>query len=89
MDFSSEILLLKQLTFNEAFILTENVVSRMTHGGLIARLDFLLKTTKDERLSLEIQNLLMKVKDLSPTEYETLKQDILSKKILFPPNYTF
>lgn len=87
MDYSFHIEPRKQLSFCEAHILMENVNLSTTQGSFIARLDFLLKHTEDIRLLTELDNLLSKVKELTPTEFAQLKQDTLQRKIAFPPDY--
>lgn len=77
----------KQLSFCEANILIENVNQKTTQIGLITRLDALSQNTQDMRLLSELNSLLSKVKELTPSEFSRLKQDTLHGKALFPPDY--
>ena len=77
----------RQLSFSEAQILFENMTMLTTQISFIARLDLLLKNTQDERLSLDLDTLLSKVRELTPLEFEKLKQDTLGDKVIFPPDY--
>lgn len=79
----------RQLSFSEVHILMENMTKLSTQISFIARMDSLLKNTQDKRLSLELESVLSKVKDLTPQEFEKLKQDTLGDKVLFPPDYSF
>lgn len=86
-DFSPHIEIRKQLSFFEANLLMENINMRTTKESLISRLILLSQNTKDERLLLELKNLILILQDLTPANFEKLKQDTLLGHILFPKDY--
>ena len=75
-----------RLTFHESNILIENL-REQDHQGFIARLDNLLRNTQDPRLLAELEQLLSKLRDLTPGEYEQLRKDTIAGTVLFPPDY--
>lgn len=86
-DFSPVIKIRKQLSFFEANLLMENINMKTTKESLISRLILLSQNTKEERLILELKKLILIVQDLSPANFEKLKQDTLMGYILFPADY--
>lgn len=74
------------LSFNEANILISTLLMPNI-STFILRLDELLKTTQDPYLKEELDSLFRKIQTLSQDEYELLRKDVHSGKILFPPNY--
>lgn len=75
------------LTFHEANILIENLRSQ-EHAGFIERLDNLIRNTEDPRLLSELEQLLGKIKDLTPDEFSRLRADTEQGSVLFPPDYS-
>lgn len=74
------------LTFHEANILIENLRTQ-DKAGFIQRLANLSQHTPDPVLRHELTSLNDKILELSEREFATLRQDVLSGKVLFPPNY--
>ena len=74
------------LSFNEANILI-GMLFMPDISNFVQRLDYLLQTTDDPYLKEELASLLNKIQTLSQEEYDLLRKDIQSGKILFPPNY--
>ena len=74
------------LSFNEANILIGTLFVPDISNFLV-RLDHLLKTTDDPYLKEELESLSKKIQTLSQEEYNLLRKDVQSGKMLFPPNY--
>lgn len=74
------------LSFEEINVLLENVQVRNL-PDLIVRLDNLIKNTTDTSLQKVLNNVLDKVKELTPNEYKILLSDIEQGTVLFPPFY--
>lgn len=75
-----------RLTFHEANILIENLRDQ-NHTDFTGRLENLLRNTKDPRLQAELNQLLIKIHGLTPTEFEQLRTDTNAGTVLFPPDY--
>ena len=75
-----------RLTFNEANILTVNIMN-LSHPNFIIKLQELIKSTTDETLREATVSLLQKVANLTSEEYLLLQQDIKQGKVSYPPNY--
>ena len=82
MSFSFEVKPYTCLSFDEVNILIQNF-RKQDQGGILARLDNVLKHTKDP----ELQSLLKKLRDLTSEEYSLLVEDIEAGIVVFPPNY--
>lgn len=86
-DFLPSIEIRKQLSFFEVNLLMENLNQKTTQEGLISRLVLLTQNTKDDRLLLELGNLISIVQALTPAKFAKLKQDTLLGHTLFPADY--
>lgn len=75
-----------RLTFNEANILTVNIIN-LGQPDFILKLQELIKSTTDETLKEATVSLLQKIANLTSEEYIQLKQDIKQGKVSYPPNY--
>ena len=82
-----------KLTFLEVNILLENLRILRNEkpedkAGCIERLVNLIQNTTDTYLLRELKQLKSKVMDLSEDEFELLRQDVQSGKVMSEPNYT-
>ncbi len=80
-------ILTKALTFNECHIIIENIFRYKEKSKFIGRLHTLIANTEDESLLRDLQNLEVKVKTMSSSEYQKMREDADEGKLLFPPFY--
>ena len=86
MDYKAAVEGRVRLTFSEANIL-KTCMANFSKGDFLYWMEHVLQNTESPALKKEVEALSEKIMRLNEDAYQSLREDVASNAVFFPPNY--